>query len=301
MNSAQQLELAALIDKYSNGDGLHQTAIPKLVFAKSTENTLPNCVLYEAALCLIVQGSKKAMLEEDIYRYNSGKFLVVSVDLPVRGQVVEASKEKPYLALAMSLDAGQLSELITQTGKKISSNENTRRGLLVEESDDVLTDSILRLVRLLDTQHDIPLLAPMMMREIYYRLLNGPYGDTIAQIALSGSNMQKISKVISMIKTNYNQPIKIEEMAGLANMSPSSFHSHFKAVTAMSPLQYQKRIRLMEARRLMLTEVQDAATASYRVGYESPSQFSREYSRMFGAPPMSDIESLRSSAMAKAN
>ncbi len=299
MNEAQQQELAYLVDKYSNGDGLHQTAIPKLLCIKSSENTHPSRVIYEPALCLIVQGGKKAMLEDDIYHYSAGHFLVVAVDLPITGQVINATAEKPYLSIAMSLDAAQLSELITQTGKTFGSNENTRRGLIVDRSDDVLTDSILRLMRLLDNQNDIPMLAPMMMREIYYRLLNGPHGENIAQIALSGSNMQKIAKVINMIKNNFNQPIKIEEMADLANMSASSFHSHFKSVTAMSPLQYQKRLRLMEARRLMLTEVQDAASASYRVGYESPSQFSREYSRMFGAPPMSDIQNLKSLAVAQ--
>ena len=169
----------------------------------------------------------------------------------------------------------------------------TERALFIGSTSDQLTDALLRLARLLDTPQDIPLLAPMVIREIYYRLLNGLHGRRIAQIAINGTNMQRIAHVIQMLKSKFSEPIRVGDLAQMAHMSPSSFHFHFKAVTAMSPLQYQKRLRLLEARRLLLVEGRDAASAAYRVGYESASQFSREYSRMFGAPPISDVTNLR--------
>lgn len=300
MQPHQQKELISLIEKSSKEDGIHDTVIPRLKCVKMSSPTTPMPVVYEPAFCLLVQGKKQSLLEGEVFKYGAGDYLVVSVDLPIAAHVLEASPEKPYMGFALSIDPHQLSELITQTGKNFNATETTRRGLLVSKADANLTDALLRLVRLIDTPQDIPFLAPAMVREIYYRLLTGEQGDLIAQIAVAGSNMQKIGKVITMIKEKFSEAIRVEEMAELTNMSPSSFHFHFKEVTAMSPLQYQKRLRLMEARRLLLSEISDASTASYRVGYESPSQFSREYSRMFGLPPISDIEKLKASAMTQA-
>ena len=201
----------------------------------------------------------------------------------------------------MDIDPKQLSDLITETVRTEVHDAPTERALFIGKTNHQLTDALLRLARLLDTRQDIPLLAPMVIREIYYRLLNGSYGRRIAQIAIKGANMQRIAHVIQKLKTKFSEPIRVEDLAEMAHMSPSSFHFHFKEVTSMSPLQYQKRLRLLEARRLLFVEGTDAASAAYRVGYESGSQFSREYSRMFGAPPISDVANLRENQGLTAN
>ncbi|MEG4091248.1 AraC family transcriptional regulator, partial [Microcoleus sp. Pol12B4] len=205
-----------------------------------------------------------------------------------------STPDKPYLGLKLNVDPRQLCDIITaQTKPSANKKENSVRGLFVSTADAPLLDCALRLTRLLDTPQDIPILAPMIIREIYYRLLIGEQGEAVRQIATSGSNMQRIASAIKLIKADFTKPMRVEYLAGQVHMSPSSFHHHFKEVTSMSPLQYQKQLRLLEARRLMLAENSDAANAAYQVGYESPSQFSREYSRMFGAPPIKDIERLR--------
>ena len=244
-----------------------------------------------------MQGRKQVLLEEEIYRYKPTQFLAVSVDLPLLGQVTEASAELPYLCLAIDIDARQMADLISQSGDAGWSRGETTRGLFVGDVDDAMLDPALRLTRLLDSPRDIAVLAPLMMREFHYRLLQSPYGAAIAQMAIAGSNTHKIGQIIRRIKTRLAEPIRVEELASMANMSPSSFHQHFKAVTAMSPVQYQKRLRLTEARQILLAEKTDAASTAYRVGYQSVSQFSREYARMFGAPPRRDIDSLRGEAV----
>jgi len=292
MNENQREELARLIDKFSLGNGIHSTALAGLNCIKLSEinDRLPS--VYTPSLCVIVQGKKRALLNDEIYQYQPSEYLVGSVDLPVIGQVIEASQAKPYLCLQIELDLHQLAELIVQAGFPVKNKMTSQRGLFVGNMDLSLADGVLRLARLLEAPEDIPLLAPMIKREIYYRLLNGQYGDAIAQMTQTGSHMQRISAAIQILKADYNKPIKIEDLANQVGMSVSSFHTHFKAVTAMSPLQYQKRLRLMEARKIMLAETQDAATTAYRVGYESPSQFSREYMRMFGNPPGRDMKIL---------
>lgn len=289
MSQDQLQEVAGLVDKFSLGNGIHSTAIDGLNCIKLGEinDRLPS--VYTPSLCVIVQGKKRALLHDEIYQYQPSEYLLASVDLPVIGQVIEASQDKPYLCLQIELDLHQLAELIVQTGFSVKNNLTSQRGIFVGNMDAALNDGVLRLVRLLEAPKDIPLLAPMIKREIYYRLLNGQYGQVIAQMTQSGSHMQRISAAIQILKVDYNKPIKIEDLANQVGMSVSSFHSHFKAVTAMSPLQYQKRLRLMEARKIMLAETQDAAATAYRVGYESPSQFSREYARMFGLPPKRDV------------
>lgn len=293
MNEFQQKELASLIDKFSNGGGIHKTAVPRLNVIKMSDVNMRLPTVYNPSLCVIVQGKKQVLLEDEIYRYAPSQYLVVSVDLPVIGQITKASEAEPYLCLQVDIDQRQLGELMIEAQQVTAAKSATGRGLFVGKVDAALSDCVLRLARLLETPRDIPLLAPMITREIYYRLLNGVHGSTIAQIAVAGSNMQRINSVIQKIKAEYNKPLRIEDMADMAGMSLSSFHFHFKEVTAMSPLQYQKRLRLMEARRMMLAETLDAANTAFLVGYESPSQFSREYSRMFGQPPMRDIEALR--------
>jgi AraC-like DNA-binding protein len=293
-------ELRGLTAKYSKGDGMHAAAVAGLHCIQLSEphQELPH--VYNPCVCVIVQGAKQVLLEDEIYRYAPPQFLAVSVDLPLMGQVTVASREKPYLCLAIDLDARQIADLIAASSDAGWSRRETARGLFVGDLDDALLETTLRLTRLLDTPRDIPVLAPLAMREFHYRLLNSPYGPVIAQMAIAGSNTHKVGQIIRHIKTRIAEPILVEELASMANMSASSFHQHFKAVTAMSPVQYQKRLRLTEARQLLLAGNSDAASAAYRVGYQSVSQFSREYARMFGAPPIRDVEALRQSGRASA-
>jgi AraC-like DNA-binding protein len=293
-------ELATLVTRHTDGkgDGFHKTAINKLEFQRKSAVSSSTCTplsgITEPIFAILVQGKKKAVLGEEIYLYSATEYVVVSIDLPMSAFIVEASPDKPYLGFKLSLDPLQLCDIITsQTSLNISKKENSVRGIFVSTADAPLLDCALRLTKLLDTPQDIPMLAPMIIREIYYRLLMGEQGEPVRQIATSGSNMHRIAEAIQLIKTDFAQTMRVEDLADRVSMSPSSFHYHFKAVTSMSPLQYQKQLRLLEARRLMLAENSDAANAAYQVGYESPSQFSREYSRMFGAPPIRDIERLR--------
>lgn len=286
-------ELAMLTDKYSSGEGVHATAVNGLFCIRLSAPNMKLPSVYQPSICVILQGAKQVLLEEEIYRYAPPQFLAVSVDLPLLGQVTEASPEKPYLCLQIELDPRQIGELIAQSADAVGSRDHTARGLFVGTLEDATQEAVLRIARLLETPRDIPMLAPMMLRELHYRLLRSDHGPAIAQMAIAGSTTHKIGQTLRKIKTHLALPIRVEELAAMANMSPSSFHQHFKAVTAMSPLQYQKRLRLTEARRILLSEGVDAASTAYRVGYQSVSQFSREYARMFGAPPIRDIESLR--------
>jgi len=286
-------ELKALIDKNSIEEGFHGTAIDPVHLIKyySVNSTMP--VVYNPSLCLIVQGEKKVTVDSEMLVYAPSQFLAVSIDMPVVGEVTKASKAEPYLCLQLDIDPSMVGDLIAQMGLEFAAPPQTSRAIFVGNVDEPLLESVVRLARLLDTPRDIPMLGPMAIREVYYRVLSGPHGAAFAQIAVNGSNVQRIANAITMLRTNFHKPMRVEEMAAAASMSPSSFHHHFKEVTAMSPLQYQKKVRLLEARRILLSEVSDAASTAYRVGYESASQFSREYSRMFGAPPIADREGLR--------
>jgi AraC-like DNA-binding protein len=289
-------ELAALVTRHTNGkgNGFHRTEIDQLEFGRESSVATSLRGVSEPMLAIVVQGKKAALLGEETYHYGAAQYLVVSVDLPISGFIVEATPDRPYLGFKLDLEPHRLCDLITPQVSEIARKSVTSvRGFFVSTADVQLLDCALRLTRLLDTPQDIPILAPMIIREIYYRLLVGEQGEAVLQIATSGSNMQRIASVLKLMKADFAQPLRVEDLAGQASMSPSSFHSHFKAVTSMSPLQYQKQLRLLEARRLMLVENYNATTAAERVGYESPSHFSREYSRMFGAPPIGDIQRLR--------
>jgi AraC-like DNA-binding protein len=289
----QCTKLAAWVDRYTGdkGNGIHPTEIDPLIFTRTSEPSTMHAVS-EPHLAIVVQGKKALLLNEEIYRYSVAQYLLVSIDLPLSGCAVEATSDRPFLGFKLKLDPAQLCEIIAQTNLGIDKNESVR-GWCVNDADLPLIDCAMRLTKLLETPQDIPFLAPMIIREIYYRLLVGEQGEAVRQIATAGSNMQRIAEVIKHIKAAFTQPLRVEDLAEQANMSSASFHRHFKAVTSMSPLQYQKQLRLLSARQIMLAENVDATQAAYRVGYESPSQFSREYARMFGAPPMRDIERLR--------
>ncbi len=291
----QWQELTSLLTRHTEGkgDGFHQTAIAQMILQRASSVPTSIHSVFNPFFAVLVQGKKKVLLGKEIYSYRVGHCLVASVDLPLSAFVTEATPDKPYLGFKVNIDPRQLCDLAIKAGPAKPQQENDVRGLFVGPIDRPLLDCALRLARLLDTPQDIEVLSPLIMRELYYRLLTGAQGTAVRQITTSGSNMQRISRVIEQLKADLARPMKIETLARQAEMSISSFHHHFKAVTSMSPLQYQKQLRLLEARRLMLAENANASNAAYQVGYDSPSQFSREYSRMFGAPPIRDVEQLR--------
>jgi AraC-like DNA-binding protein len=285
--------LAGSIARWTDkGDHL-ETAIPGLALWRRDEPTQPTSGMYEPSICLTAQGAKRVVLGDDVYVYGTHHFLITSVDLPTVWQVVEASREKPCLGLVLKLDRREISHLMVDSHLPPPRALQSTRGMATGEVTLPLLNAFQRLIDLLAGPKDIPILAPIIQREILYRLLVGDQGKRLRQIASAGSQSQQVARAIDWLKGNFTQPLRIDHLAGQVNMSPSTFHHHFRTVTAMSPLQYQKWLRLNEARRLMLTESTDAATAAFNVGYESPSQFSREYSRLFGAPPLRDITNLR--------
>ena len=249
--------------------------------------------MYEPRICMVAQGAKRVLLGDDTYVYDEHHLLIASVDLPTVVQIIKASRKKPYLGLVLKLDQREISQLMVDSNLPLPRPQQSSRGMATCEVTLPLLNAFQRLIDLLAEPKDIPILAPIIQREIVYRLLVGDQGSHLRQIASAGSQSQQIARAIDWLKDNFTQPLRIDDLATQVNMSTSTFHHHFRALTAMSPLQYQKWLRLYEARRLMLTEHQDAATAAFQVGYESPSQFSREYKRLFGAPPLRDITKLR--------
>lgn len=293
--SAQIGELATLMERFTGGrDGEHQTAIGPMVLYRASAPSEPVHNIYSPTLCLIAQGRKHVYLAEERYPYDPANYLLASVSLPVVGQVVEATPQKPYLGLRIDIDSSQLNALILEADLPVvPRGVSLTRGIAVSRLEPSLLAVVIRLLHMLDTPQDARVLAPMAMRELLYHLLRGEQGEHLRQIAADNTQTNRVARAINYLKQHYARPFRIEEVAREAYMSPSSLHHQFKAVTAMTPLQYQKTLRLQEARRLMLGEAVDAATAGYRVGYDSPSQFSREYRRLFGAPPRQDVVRLR--------
>lgn len=286
-------EFRHLMARNSGIDGVLSTRIPRLILIRSSSPTEPIHTLHQPAVCFIAQGSKQVMLGDTVQTYDPNRYLTVSVDLPVIGQVIDASAEKPYLCLRLDLNPAMLSALVIEMGSSPLDARVPGPGLFLSDTTPELLDAIVRLLRLLERPDEVALLAPLAEREILYRLLMGEQGHRLRQIARSESKLTQVTRAIDLIKRDFRKPLRIEDLAARANMGLSSFHQHFKAVTAMSPLQYQKQLRLQEARRLILGQSIDAATAGHHVGYDSPSQFSREYARLFGQPPLRDIARLR--------
>ena len=292
MNDTLLAEAASLAERHAKVEGTCNTAITELMLYRSSAPTAHDAFVYEPSLCLVVQGAKELVLGNETYHYEPGKSLLVSVDLPVAARVIKGSASNPCLAIRIALDMAVVGELLAD-GLTAEPRAPANRGLMVTPVDPPLLGAVVRFVQLLDAPSDIPSLAPLVLREITYRILTGPQGAQLRQIASVGAPAQRIAAAIRWLKDHFAEPLKIESLAKKLKMSPSAFHLHFKEVTAMSPLQYQKRLRLQEARRLMLGDGCDAAKAAFRVGYESPSQFSREYRRMYGAPPRRDVAALK--------
>lgn len=282
--------LATRIAQWTTGVNRFETPIRGLILHRWETPTEPTSYNLPPNLCLIGQGKKRVLLGEETYVYDANSFLLTSVDLPLIGEVLEASTEKPYLGLSLELDLRMLAQVILSLEVPASRPSGDCHALAVSVVSPSILDAINRLIDLLDRPEDIPALAPLILQEISYRLLAGEQGPRLRQLASVESRSHQIARAIDWLKENFDKPLRIGELADRAGLSTSAFHSKFRAMTAMSPLQYQKRIRLNEARQLMLTEHMDASSAAFEVGYESPSQFSREYNRMFGAPPMRDIK-----------
>ena len=298
-NNSMEVELEGLrkrIVRWTVLDGLNATAISALSLSRREAPTDPMSHMYEPSICLIAQGAKRVLLGDETFVYDAHHFLVTSVDLPTVVQVIKASREKPCLSLMLKLDQREISQLMVDSNLPPPRAQESSRGMAIGEVTLPLLMAFQRLIDLLAEPKDIPILAPIIQREIIYRLLVGDQGARLRQMASAGSQSQQIARAIYWLKDNFTRALRIEDLATQANMSASTFHHHFRALTAMSPLQYQKWLRLNEARRLMLTEHVDAATAAFQVGYESPSQFSREYGRLFGAPPLRDITKLASNS-----
>lgn len=299
-------ELPALLRRLAPADGVHDTAIPALQLIRLSTPGTPLPALYQPGLVLVVQGRKVATLGTRRLVYDPLHCLVVSVTMLPLAQVVDASPEAPYLCLRIGIDPRELVELMHEAGPALprraaaSTDEAADFGLQVARTSPELLDAAWRLLRLLDTPQHAPVLAPLVLREIFYRVLTGELGAQLRALAAGDGRTRRIARAIELLKRRYAEPLRVHEMAQAAAMSTSSFHAHFKQLTALSPLQYQKQLRLHQARSLMRAEGLDAAAAAHRVGYESPSQFSRDYRRLFGAPPRAEARLAREQAVAAA-
>ena len=281
-------QLRLLAERHAGGQRI-QTPIPRVAIATARDVTGALPGICEPKLCIVLQGAKEVMIGDRRLRYDTASYFVASMDLPATGCIIQASAEQPYLSVSLELDWQSLAALLPET--PVSGNAQVA-AFGVSPVTPQLLDPFLRLLRLLDAQGDIPVMAPLIEREILYRLLQGPQGGVLRQIALGNGRLSQVRQAILWIRTHFDQPLRVETLAGMAGMSTASFHRHFKEATAMSPLQYQKNLRLQQARRLLLSD-HDASRAGFAVGYESASQFSREYARLFGAPPARDAVRLR--------
>ena len=293
---AERLAIGRAILARTARDSRHVSAdLPGLTLVRIDNPTEALCSMFEPGVALIVQGAKRVTLGGEIFRYGTGQFLLSALDLPAISEIVEASPEQPYLGLFLRLDLEEITRLILEGHVPTPPPGAPARAMATGFVSRALTTAVSRLLDLLDEPENIPAVAPLIRREILYRLLVGEHGWRLRQIVAVGSRARSVAEAVVWLNQHFDQPLRIEDLCRRAGMSASSFHHHFRALTAMSPLQYQKSLRLNEARRLMLAADLDAASAAYRVGYESASQFSREYSRQFGAPPMRDLCALRES------
>ncbi|CAI2341189.1 AraC family transcriptional regulator [Vibrio parahaemolyticus] len=286
-------KLVKLIDRWTGDANQYDTPISGLRFSRWTTPTPPTSYTHNPSICLIAQGRKRVLLGEGSFIYDANHFLISSVDLPIIANIIEASEEQPYLGLIMELDLTEISQLIVDSELAFTQAKEAQKGIAVGELSESLLDAFVRLAELLDEGQNIKILAPIIKREIFYRLLMSEQGTRLHQIVTAGSHSHQIAKAIDWLKNNFVKPLSVGDLASFTGMSKSSFYTHFRSMTSMTPLQFQKKLRLSEARRLMLKENLDAMAATFKVGYESPPQFSREYSRLFGAPPSKDIKSLR--------
>jgi AraC-like DNA-binding protein len=286
-------ELRNLLLRHTRGYRT-ETAIPRVALSRGHAIIGPLVGVYKPMLCLAVQGAKSVVIGDRVLDYDPDNCFVTSVEVPATGRIVEASVDRPYLAISLILEPTLIAEVLQDL--EVTAEGPLQVGFAVCPVTHDLVEAWARMIRLLDHPGDIPFLAPMIEREILYRLVQGPQAGLLRQIARSDSRLAKIRRALAWISAHFDQPLRIEDVADMVGMSLATFHRHFKAATAMSPLQYQKMIRLQQARRLLVIENGDVTQVAYSVGYESPSQFSREYARQFGSPPARDAARVRESA-----
>jgi AraC-like DNA-binding protein len=287
-------ELARKIALFMGSTEKQVTAIPGLTLVRRTATTAPCSMIYDASVTVIAQGRKQVDLGQTTFIYDASRFLLTSVDLPVTSRVIEASVEVPCLALSLKLEMPVVRELLSREEIQVAEAPSDSPGMATGETTVEFLSACCRLVDLLDTPQDIPFLSGLIQREIIYRVLRSAEGARLRAIATLGEQSHRTAKAIAWIRANYAKPLRVEDLAEIAGMGVSTLHHHFRVLTAMSPLQYQKQVRLQAARGRLLIDGLDAATVAFDVGYESASQFNREYSRFFGQPPMRDIRTLRS-------
>jgi AraC-like DNA-binding protein len=282
------MAVAEAVERHARSDGDHETAVPGLWLYRSSTPSEEHQVVYVPSLCVVAQGAKEVLVGGEVYRYDPAQSLLVSVDMPASTRVAGATADRPCLAIRVPIDPAVVGEFLAD-GSAAPPPGPPARGVGVINLEPPLLDAVRRLLGLLDAPHEIVALAPLVLREVTFRLLTGREGGRLRQIASAGAPAHRIGRAIRRLRDHFAEPLRIDALAKHVGMSPSALHLHFKAVTALSPLQYQKRLRLQEARRLMLGEGLDAGEAAFRVGYESPSQFGREYRRMFGESPRRDV------------
>lgn len=277
------------IDSKGGGQGLFPTSMPGFNIIRSFQEVMPHRKIYQPSLCIVLQGAKQILFGDETLDYGVMECLVVSIALPGTGRIVKASETEPFVGLTVDLDASVIRDIVERMEERPPAPASSNPCAFVAQIDEPLAECIQRLVRLADNPKAVPILYPSVMHDICYWLLSGPHGAEICKLSLPASNTERVAKAIYLLRENIAQPMRVEQLADAVNMSLSSFHQHFKALTSMTPLQYQKQLRLLEARRLMVANAASVAAASYKVGYESASQFSREYSRMFGVAPKRDV------------
>lgn len=299
VNLADTMPNQRIIEKlmgHMRAPGNYPTRIEGVSLHRRDEVNVPENCFFSPAITVLLQGRKRTVVGNEEYDYGEGQCLVNSLDLPSTNYVYEASPEKPFLVVALSIDRRLAMQLAAEMPSPMKVEPCHEKNISIAKADPDVLDAFLRLLELLDKPEQIPVLAPMIIREIHYRMLIGPQGGFMRMVNTLGSQSNQIARAISWLKDNYREPLQIHELARHVNMATSTFHRHFKQVTTLSPLQYQKRLRLYEAQRLMLVENEYAANACAAVGYESPAQFNREYKRLFGKPPARDVNCMRATA-----
>ncbi len=290
---SNRAELVERMTQIMREDG-SRDIIPGLRLSRASKPTEPVHSVYQPSFCIVAQGRKQALLGDEVFQYDPKHYLIYTVDLPLVFQVKEASKERPYLGFGLRLDSSLVASVMMESSLEPKKGDARLKAMDVSPTDADLLDAVIRLVRLLDAPLERKVLAPLIIREIIFRLLAGGQGARLSHLVASAGDTRRISRAIGQLRERFDQSLRMDDLAHELGMSVSGFHHHFKSVTAMSPLQFQKQLRLQEARRLMLGEDLDAASAGFRVGYETPSYFSRDYKKLFGAPPQRDIAKLRS-------
>ena len=285
--------LARAIARFAQSDGDHNTAIPALTLHRRSRPTDPLHCIYNLGLGVVAQGDKQVQLGSESIDYGPAQSMLTTIDLPVVSHITRASAREPFLGMGLTLDVRSVVQIASEMDMPQPRRDDAGRGVSFEPLDAALLDALVRLVALLEEPQLAPRLAPLIQQEVVVRLLAGPHGPQLLRLGTSGSPSQQIAKAVAWLKQNFVETLRVDDVAHRAHMSPSTFRQHFRALTGISPLQYQKQLRLQEARQLMLNEKLDAGSAAVRVGYESPSQFSREYSRLFGAPPLRDVSHMR--------